>query len=495
MAKLDALCMRLVNYSPPNKPPVSLRPKAAAAPPSSGGGFLGGLFGGGKKEVKKPAAPAEPPAPKPTGPRGLYLWGGTGTGKTFMMDLFHDAVPVQKKRRIHFHEWMIDVHDRLHKKQKSRQGQNAHADDLVAQVAQDMLDEAWLLCFDEFQVTHISDAIIMKRIFGFLFDRGCIVVATSNRPPEDLYKNGLNRPLFLPFIPMLKDFCEVHDIGADVDYRLISSPDAEEDMRVYIYPNTEKEKAILERKFARICSGEVLLHEAQVEAQGRRMSVPRAAVNSSVAWFNFKDLCDKPLGAADYLAVAAAFHTVFIADIPKMTMGERDQVRRFITLIDALYDHQTKVVCTADRDPITLFEVPEEEKRTSTADEIFAWDRTVSRLTEMQSTKYLSEVTRKLDTDEFYGQFKLKALTDEDMKQMWMRYDGDDSGHLDRNELRHMLEELLERQKGHRNLSDEAFESCMAFIDINKDGKISYEEFEQYLGNFNTIDSSMSEVE
>lgn len=487
MAKLDELCHRIVGYVPTGRPAASSAPATPSA--SSGGGFFSGLFGGGSS---KPAAPVKKePAPlKPTGPRGLYLWGGTGTGKTFMMDIFHEAAPVEKKRRIHFHEWMIDVNERLNRLQKGRAAKDASADDLVAQVAAEMMNEAWLLCFDEFQVTHISDAIIMKRIFSVLFERGAVVVATSNRPPEDLYLNGLNRPLFLPFIPMLKDFCEVHDIGAEVDYRLISTADGEDDLRVYIAPSGEKEKALLERKWQRLCKGEVL-DNSQLEAQGRKLAVPRAAVHSNVAWFNFKDLCDRPLGAADYLAVAAAFHTVFIEDVPKLTLQERDQVRRFITLIDALYDHQTKVILTADRDPITLFEVSEAERSDGTFDEIFAWDRTVSRLTEMQSTKYLSEAARSMSSGEFLNQFNVRSLTDEDMKDMWMRYDRDDSGELDMGELRLMLEDLLEKQRGHRNLTNDAFDACADTIDLDKDGNISYNEFETYLKDFSLVSSSL----
>lgn len=480
MAQLDELCHRVARYTP--KP----RTAPAASNGGGGGGFFGSFFGGGAKE----AAPAKKVDPKPVEDQlGLYLWGGTGTGKTFMMDIFHDAAPIERKKRVHFHEWMIDVNERLHRLQKSRASKGSSADDLVAQVAEEMIGEAWLLCFDEFQVTHISDAIIMKRIFSVLFERGAIVVATSNRPPEDLYLNGLNRPLFLPFIPMLKDFCKVHDIGAEVDYRLISN--AEDDLRVYIYPNGEEERKLLERKFARICGGDVLLHEAQVEAQGRRISVPRAAVHAKVAWFEFKDLCDKPLGAADYLAVAAAFHTVFIADIPKLTLQERDQVRRFITLIDALYDQHTKVVCTADLDPISLFYVTDEERATGVADEIFAWDRTVSRLTEMQSSRYLSEVVRTMDGSEFFGLFNIRSLTDEDMKQMWMRYDADDSGEIDMDELRLMLTDMLEQQRGHRRLSDDVFQICRETIDLNKDGVVSYGEFEKYLGDYTLVDSSL----
>jgi len=259
---------------------------------------------------------------------------------------------------------------------------------------------------------------------------------------------------------------------------------------VYIHPNGEPEKALLERKFNRLCQGEVVLG-AQVEAQGHRVVVPKAGVNSNVAWFRFADLCDKPLGAADYLAVATAFHTIFVADVPKLTLQERDQVRRFITLVDSLYERHTKLLCTADRDPISLFEVSEADKKGSTFDEIFAWDRTVSRLIEMQSTKYLSEQARAIDGEQFLGQFKLVSLTDEDMQDMWRRYDANDSGELDTKEVRVMLQDILEKQKGHRNLSDETFEACMSAMDLNKDGTISFAEFQKYLGDFATLSSTM----
>jgi len=221
MGLLDDLAKDLVNYTP--RRTRATQAPAQAASQASKNSSLFGMFG------IKPASPAPSPAPRATeimpakGQVGLYLWGGTGTGKTFMMDMFYDKVPVQGKKRIHFHEWMIDVHSRLHRRQKgSSANTDKSADDLVELVAADMMKEAWLLCFDEFQVTHISDAIIMKRIFSVLFELGAVVVATSNRPPEDLYLNGLNRPLFTPFIPMLQKFCNVHAIGADVDYRMIS---------------------------------------------------------------------------------------------------------------------------------------------------------------------------------------------------------------------------------------------------------------------------------
>jgi len=407
-----------------------------------------------------------------------------------MMNIFYDKVPVKEKKRIHFHEWMIDVHSRLHQKQKgSSANKDKSADDLVEQVAADMMSEAWLLCFDEFQVTHISDAIIMKRIFSVLFELGAVVVATSNRPPEDLYLNGLNRPLFLPFIPMLEKFTKVHNIGAEVDYRMTSVRNGDDD-RVYITPNGEEERKLLEYKFAKICQGRVLTG-AQVETQGRRIVVPRCAESSSVAWFNFSDLCDKALGAADYLAIGQAFHTVFLAGIPKLTMQERDQVRRFITLIDTLYECHTKLICTAELDPIPLFYVTEEERKTSVADEIFAWDRTVSRLMEMQSHVYLNDVARSLSGEEFLGQYKLKSLSDEDFQELWKRYDQDDSGFLDHNEFRMLLEDLLEKHRGHRNVSDELFQICLEAIDANRDGKVSFEEFHHYLEDWTTVKSAL----
>merc|ERR1740121_1276705 len=191
------------------------------------------------------------------------------------------------------------------KSKKTTPQKNESADDLVLQVANEMMNEAWLLCFDEFQVTHISDAIIMKRLFAILFERGAVVVATSNRPPEDLYLNGLNRPLFLPFIPMLRDFCDVHDIASSTDYRFLAEG-AEEDKRVFIFPNTKEEKKLIDRKFHRLAKGGTV-SGGIVETQGRKISVPKACSLSSIAWFNFKDLCDKPLGAGDYLAIASAF--------------------------------------------------------------------------------------------------------------------------------------------------------------------------------------------
>jgi len=397
MKMLDDLAKDVVNYRPSMraKSSPSAAPQPAASASSGGGGVFSSFFGGGSS---KPAAPTPQPQPKPTqelnpapGQVGLYLWGGTGTGKTFMMNMFYDQVQVKEKKRIHFHEWMIDVHTRMHKKQKGSSADTSQSsDDMIEQVAADMLQEAWLLCFDEFQVTHISDAVIMKRIFTVLFERGAVVVATSNRPPEDLYLNGLNRPLFLPFIPMVEKFCKVHNIQGDQDYRMESEKG---DDVVYITPDGEKEKALLEQKFEEMCEGRVV-SGTEVEVQGRRIQVPKRAESAPVAFFTFGELCDRPLGAADYLAIGEAFSTLFIAGIPQLTMQERDQVRRMITLIDSLYEMQVKLICTAAVDPMKLFQVSQEERAGSHADEIFAFDRTISRLNEMMSEPYLKAVRR-----------------------------------------------------------------------------------------------------
>mmetsp|Transcript_34637 Transcript_34637/g.80875 ORF Transcript_34637/g.80875 Transcript_34637/m.80875 type:complete len:454 (-) Transcript_34637:227-1588(-) len=394
MKMLDDLAKDIVNYTPRRARCLpSAAPQPAASASSHSGGMFSSFFG-----ASKPATASKPQSQPPRGElmpapgqAGLYLWGGTGTGKTFMMNMFYDQVQVKEKKRIHFHEWMIDVHTRMHRKQKGSSADTSQtSDDMIEQVAADMLSEAWLLCFDEFQVTHISDAVIMKRIFEVLFERGAVVVATSNRPPEDLYKNGLNRPLFVPFIPMLQKFCKVHNIKGDQDYRMESEKG---DDPVYITPDGEEEQAFLQRKFNEMCRGRVVTG-TEVEVQGRRIQVPKRAEDGEVAFFSFSELCDRPLGAADYLAIGEAFSTLFIAGIPQLTMQERDQVRRMITLIDSLYEMQVKLFCTAAADPMKLFSVSQEERAGSHADEIFAFDRTVSRLTEMMSEPYLKAERR-----------------------------------------------------------------------------------------------------
>jgi len=527
MNKLTQLAKKVVLYTPPSGGGSQLMGSPRSAAAQSTGGFLSGIFGGGSAKPKAAPKPQVERLNIPAGTeRGLYVYGGCGTGKTFMMDLFLDHVPIKKKRRVHFHEWMIEVHEKLHRLQKKNSlvrekansvwtaeaamaqrkalkksgfdgshgktaGGGEKADDLVAQVAQEMMDEAWLLCFDEFQVTHISDAIIMKRLFSILFEKGAVIVATSNRPPCDLYLNGLNRSLFLPFIPMLEERCEVHDIDSAVDYRLLSLAEEGDDRRVYITPTAEDQTPadllkVLERKFYRLCKNQVNVGTF-VETQGRRVAVPKCGQSTNVAWFSFNDLCDKPLGAADYFAICSMFHTVFICNIPTLTLQDRDQVRRMITMIDSFYERHVKLVCTATKDPLTLFQVSAEESKNTAFDEIFAWDRTASRLIEMQSVEYLSEWLRDVDGEQFLAQLELTTLTDDDILDLWTRYDADDSGSIDLDECRIMLQDVMEVTQSHRHVSDDLISMMFEKMDSNHDELISREEFTSHLKEFGLI--------
>jgi len=237
---------------------------------------------------------------------------------------------------------------------------------------------------------------------------------------------------------------------------------------------------VLERKFYRICRNQVDSGRF-LETQGRRIAVQRCGKNSNVAWFDFKDLCDKPLGAADYIAVASAFHTIFVANIPQLTMQERDQVRRCITMMDCFYERQVKLVCVAAKDPITLFKVSEEEKKNSTFDEVFAWDRTVSRLMEMQSVEYLQKWVQNIEGEQLLSQYDLVSLTEDDIADLWTRYDKDGNNSLDLDECKFMLEDVMEATQGHRHVSDELVELIFKDMDQSKGGTVSRTEFDQYM--------------
>lgn len=349
-----------------------------------------------------------------------------------LMDIFFTSVKFSPKKRVHFHEYMIDVHSRLFAMQKKCQSTKPlHASssnsegDLVERVASDLMKEATLLCFDEFQVTHISDAVLMRRLFSIMFARGVVVLATSNRPPDDLYLNGLNRELFAPFIPVLKQYCIVHNMDSDIDYRQMSNASGEL-WKTYFSPlNTETSKA-LESRFFRMAKNEIDFDTSTLEVQGRTISIRRAAKHSSIAWFAFNELCDKPLGSADYISIAKRFHTVFIEGIPPLSLQELNQTRRLITLIDALYDNGTRIFFSAESTSLAgIFNLDEQTKKSSSIDEVFAWDRTVSRLTEMTSVEYLIKHSRKLAPQEFFGQYDLdaKSFSVNELREIFARYD------------------------------------------------------------------------
>jgi cell division protein ZapE len=303
-------------------------------------------------------------------PQGLYLFGGVGRGKSMLMDLFFATAPLERKRRVHFHEFMLEVHDSLHRRRQEHPAEG----DVLAPLAARIAADAWLLCFDEFQVGNIADAMLLGRLFAALFDLGVVVVATSNVAPDDLYQGGLQRERFLPFIAILKERLDILELDGVTDHRR----NRIKGMTVYHQPLGAAADAALADAFARLTDGAAGA-PTSLSVQGRTLSVPKAA--KGVACFRFADLCGQPLGAADYVAIATHFHTVIVDGIPLMSREQRNEARRFMTLIDALYEHKTNLVCAAAAAPDRLY------PSGAGAQE---FRRTASRLLEMQSVDYLS---------------------------------------------------------------------------------------------------------
>jgi cell division protein ZapE len=310
-----------------------------------------------------------------SGPDGVYLWGGVGRGKSMLMDLAFQHIDAHPKRRVHFHAFMLQTHQRLKDARKDEEG------DPVEDVAEIIADEAKLLCFDEMQVTNPADAMILSRLFEKLLERGVRVIATSNRPPSDLYKHGLNRELFLPFIATVESRFDVVEVSGPTDYRL----DRLAGVDVWHVPNGAESTNTLSRAFFQLTDyavedrDKVPTEELEVGG-GRTLHVPKSL--KGVAVFSFKRLCGSPRGAADYLAIAQRFHSVIIVGIPVMGPEMRNEAARFVTLIDALYEHRVKLLAAADADPSGLY---------PSGDGSFEFQRTASRLEEMQSAQYLAE--------------------------------------------------------------------------------------------------------
>ena len=304
--------------------------------------------------------------PKPV--QGLYLWGGGGRGKSMLMDLFHAQAPV-KAMRVHFHEFMGRVQDRLNTARKRKDVSNP-----IFPVAKQFAADAKLICFDEFQVTQIADAMILAGLFEDLFKRGVTVVATSNRHPDELYKNGLNRHLFLPFIELLKQQTEVFELTSDRDYRLERLTEAP-----VWYAAAEASPKALDQAFERLTLG-AAPQSCMLTIKGRKLPVMREA--AGVARFTFDELCARPLWAEDYRAIAATFHTVLLEQIPTLSPAKRNEAARFVTLIDTLYEAKVKLVASAEAEPEQLY--PE-------GDGSFEFQRTASRLHEMRSIEYMAE--------------------------------------------------------------------------------------------------------
>jgi cell division protein ZapE len=309
------------------------------------------------------------------GPAGVYLWGGVGRGKSMLMDLAFVHIDIRPKRRVHFNEFMLETHARLRVAREREEG------DPVEPVAEQIAAEAKLLCFDEMQVTNPADAMILSRLFTKLIAEGVKIVTTSNRPPRDLYKDGLNRDLFLPFIELIEQRTLVVEVNGPTDYRL----DRLTGVEVWHVPNGSEATAALSRAFFQLTDYPVE-DRAKVPSEdidvggGRTLHVPKSL--KGVAVFSFKRLCGEPRGAADYLAIARRYHTVIIVGIPVMGPEMRNEAARFTTLIDALYEHKVKLLAAADAEPEGLY---------PSGDGSFEFQRTVSRLEEMRSAEYLAE--------------------------------------------------------------------------------------------------------
>ncbi len=304
----------------------------------------------------------------PEPPHGLYMWGEVGRGKSMLMDLFFAHAPVDRKRRVHFHAFMQEMHQAVH---RIRQ-QPDKADDPIPPVARMVFDRAWLLCFDEFQVTDIADAMLLGRLFENLFALGVVVVATSNRHPDALYEGGLNRQLFLPFIDQLKAKLGVHHLAGGTDYRLGRLAGRQ----VWFTPHDALARRALDHVFA-LLTDEEQGAPAMVKVYGRDVVIPRAA--RGVAQATFTDICRADLGPADYLAIARTFHTLVLADIPLLGPHNRNEAKRFVILVDALYEAKAKLVASAAGTPEAIYPA---------GDGAFEFQRTVSRLHEMSGAAW-----------------------------------------------------------------------------------------------------------
>jgi cell division protein ZapE len=309
-------------------------------------------------------------------PRGVYLWGDVGRGKTMLMDLFFEGAPIANKRRVHFHEFMADVHERVQRLRDSLKSGELSGEDPIRLAGDEIAGESTLLCFDEFHVTDIADAMILGRLFEKMFARGLVLVATSNVQPSDLYLDGLNRALFLPFVRLIEGRLQVVQLDARTDFRL----EKLDGVVAWHVPADEQSRKAIDRAWKRL-AGENGGSSIGLPMKGRSIHVPRAG--GGAARFEFADLCEKPLGASDFVRIARRFHTVVIDGIPVLADAHRNAAKRFILLIDTLYDGGVKLIASAAAEPEELMKIDD-------GWEALEFRRTVSRLIEMRSAEYLA---------------------------------------------------------------------------------------------------------
>jgi cell division protein ZapE len=298
-------------------------------------------------------------------PMGLYIYGGVGRGKSMLMDMFYELAPTHAKRRVHFHGFMQQVHDAMHRARK------AGVEDALKPIAQEIIESTDLLCFDEMQISDITDAMIVGRLFEYLFNAGVVIVTTSNRPPDDLYKDGLNRSLFLPFIEMLKTRLTVYCLDSQTDHR----QNRLTDQQLYFHPLDEATDFAVTHLWQELSGG--TSEPLAIKRKGRDISIP--AFSSGVGKASFDDLCAKPLGPGDYLAIANTLRVLILTDIPKLSKANNNEAKRFVTLIDALYEAKVKLIASAAAEP---------EKLYTDGRGAFEFERTASRLREMQSADW-----------------------------------------------------------------------------------------------------------
>ncbi|KAJ1450761.1 AFG1-like ATPase-domain-containing protein [Pelagophyceae sp. CCMP2097] len=464
--------------------------------PSGAAGLAVSTFGAPQAEAS--AGPAAKPdyacvradALESGAPRGMYVHGGVGTGKTFIMDMFYDNVDVdvKHKQRVHFHAFMLSVHRALHDL-RTEGGPPCRAP--MRDVARKVLESGWLICFDEFQVTDIADALVMKLLFEELFARGAVVVATSNRAPTALYKNGIQRQLFEPLVPLLEARCVVHSVEeSDKDYRLALG--ATESAQVYFALGEDEGFAAAQQRLFKKAPHFV---EVKLTAEsGRAVHVRRADLAARAASFTFDELCGSALGAGDYLALAQAFDTVVLDAVPVLDLHDLNRTRRLITLVDALYECHVKVIIRAAAPPLQLFRSDKAAPagaadgdllgdgtyaHKGAHDEAFAFDRTASRLVEMGSSNYLRRAKAKRRP--LVIEVLQTADDVPDIRALFAAADVDSSGKLDSDEVAALLSQVSFLRRGHHNVLPEELGGALQALDADGDGLIDLQEMQAYV--------------